>query len=132
MLSLIQNAISIALSVLPALGGQAGVDVGKIAPIIDKVTATLAAVNGLSSPTTISEAIADLHDVLTAAQSSGLLPNAALIDDAIAVIGKFQTVAADYSAGQVAIIDANFHFNGVAGDLIAISKGGAAAQSLGL
>jgi hypothetical protein len=61
-----------------------------------------------------------------------VLTDVPIVEEALAVIAKFKVVESDYMAGQVAIISSTFSFNGVAGDLLAVSKNGAASKLLGL
>jgi hypothetical protein len=132
MLADIARIISIVMAVLGAVGAQTGLDVGKIAPIIGKITEILGSLSGLTTPSTVDAAIADLAAILSALNSDGVLTDVPIVEEALAVIAKFKVVEADYMAGQVAVISSNFSFNGVAGDLLAVSKGGAAAQLLGM
>lgn len=132
MISEIQKVVSIVVAVLTSVLATTGADLSHVSPLISKVIALLTTLTGLRSPTSVDVALADLVTALGALKSSGLISNTAAIDEALTIIGKFQAVEADYRSGQVALIDSNFSFAGIRGDLIAIAKGGAAAATLGL
>jgi hypothetical protein len=128
----IARIISIVMAVLGAVGAQTGLDVGKLAPIIGKITDILGSLSGLTTPSTVDAAIADLAAILSTLNSDGVLTDVPIVEEALVVIAKFKVVEADYMAGQVALISSKFSFNGVAGSLIALKDGGSAAQLLGM
>jgi len=128
----IARIISIVTSVLGAVGAQTGLDIGKIAPIIAKITEILGSLSGLTTPLTVDAAIADLSEILSTLNSEGVLTEVPIVEEALAVIAKFKVVKADYLSGQVAIISNKFSYDGVAGALLAVSDGGAAAKLLGM
>jgi hypothetical protein len=132
MLADIARIISIVMAVLGAVGAQTGLDIGKIAPIIAKITEILGSLSGLTTPSTVDAAIADLSEILSTLNSEGVLTEVPIVEEALAVIAKFKVVESDYMDGQAAIISSNFSFNGVPGDLLAVSKNGAAAKLLGM
>jgi uncharacterized membrane protein (DUF4010 family) len=132
MLAEIAKIISIVTAVLGAVGSQAGVDVGKIGPILAQVNGILGSLSGLTTPKTIDQAIADLEIVVAAAKENGLLTNVPAIDEALSVMAKFKVVESNYMSGQVALVSSTFSFNGESGCLIALKDGGPAAQLLGM
>jgi hypothetical protein len=105
---------------------------GTVLPIIQKIQTLLSGLSSLTPPTTVDADIADLVTLLTELQTTGVFTNSTAVTQALGIIAKFQAVEADYKSGQAALIDSNFSFDGVAGDLIAVSKGGPAAEALGL
>jgi hypothetical protein len=132
MLATIQKVFSVIMAVLAALGASTTLNVSAIAPILAKIAALLASLSSLKSPTDVDSALADLVSALSALKTSGLIADTTPLDEALAVIAKYEQVEADYKSGQVALLDSNFSFDGVEGDLIAIAKGGSAAATLGL
>ena len=106
------------LQILPAVIGVAqatgiiktstGVAVSDIAAD----AATLAA-GGATTPT----AVANITQLLTDVKTSGAVTGSAM-DQAV----KVAQVVADYTSGQVAVLDSNFTALGVAGDVFAIAK----------
>lgn len=136
MLPNIQQALAVIATVLNVVSAVGGVAFPSVEPIIQKVQVVLTGLTALQPPTSLSNDIGDLGTALTALQATGVVsagsPAAAALDEAVGVLGKFNATVADYKSGQAAILDDNFSFEGVDGVLIAVSKGGAAAQALGM
>lgn len=127
----LSKIIAAVLGVLGVVSASTGADTSKIVEIVQKLAAALGVIQNLSNPTDVATAVADLTAIL--GEVKQLFPNAgAGVDAAIAAAEKFTATVHNYTSGQVALVDSNFSFMGVAGDLIAVSKGGPAAQTLGL
>jgi len=127
----IDKILATVLAVLGVVTATAGVDTSKVVAIVQKVATALGVIQNLSDPNSVSAAMADLSAIL--AEVKAAFPNAGpQVDEAVAAAEKFQAVVNDYKSGQAALIDSNFSFFGIEGDLVAVSKGGPAAQALGL
>lgn len=132
----IQQALAIVATILNVVAAVGGTSFTAVEPIIGKVQIVLSGLTALTPPNSLNADIQDLSTSLNALQSSGIVPagspaNAALTT-ALGILGKFNATVADYKSGQAAVIDDNFSFEGVPGVLIAVSKGGPAAQALGM
>jgi hypothetical protein len=131
----IQQALAVIATILNVVSAVGGTAFPSIQPIILKVQTVLTGLTALVPPTSLSNDIADLTTSLTTLQATGVVPAGAgtdALNEAIAALGKFNATVADYTSGQAAVIDDNFSFNGVPGVLLAVSKGGPAAQALGM
>jgi hypothetical protein len=131
-----QQALAVISTILSVVGAIGGAAFPSVQPIIAKVQVVLTGLTALVPPTSLTNDIADLTTALTTLQSTGVVPAgtpaADALSTAIGALGKFSVTVSDFKSGQAAIIDDNFSFEGVEGVLIAVAKGGAAAQALGM
>lgn len=132
MLATIQKVISVVVLVLGAIGATTNVDVSHVAPIISKISTLLGSLSSLKTPTDVDSALLDLTSALSALKATGIITNTTPIDAALTEIAKFTAVEHDYVSGQVALIDSNFSFDGIKGDLFAISKSSPVRADLGM
>lgn len=133
MFAQIQQVLSIVSAVLAALATVANINVSHITPILAKIGSLVSSLTTLTKPTDVASVVADLITTISALKSSGVLTDSSPIDQALAALAQFQAVSADYLSGQVALLDANFSYEGVAGDLFAVSKTATAPRAaLGL